>query len=171
MHLFTNLTHRGFLKTVCCISDPAHPPRLPHRRRQIAQASPWRQTSNHELADQAASMTVTGALLGAVVPAALQPACMTAKGVSRGEWMHPKTQHESMTVAAPLRVVQRIQAKTLGSTTARDHSTVAARPLGIRRGITTATEPMLGKPRPRAARRGITIRLVDMSGVRRSRWS
>ena len=48
MHFLTNLTHRGFLMTVCDISNPAHPLRLPHRRRQIAQADPRRQTSDHE---------------------------------------------------------------------------------------------------------------------------
>ena len=113
--------------------------------------------------------TATSVLLGAVVPAARQPACTTAKGVCQGEWMRRKTQHECTTVAARLPVVRHLREKTLGSTTARVRSTVAALRLEIRRGFTTATELILGGRRPRAARRGITIRLGDTSGVKRGR--
>src|SRR5208337_140834 len=120
-------------------------------------------------ADRVASTTATGVLLGAVVPAARQPACTTAKGVSRGEWMRPKTQHECTSVAARLPVVQHFREKTLGSTTARVRSTVAALRLEIRRGFTTVTELILGGRRPRAAQRRITIRLGDMSGGKRGR--
>ena len=84
MHFLTNLTHRGFLMTIATsailltlcgslVADDKSPSKIFGGKPASTNTGSSRFHDGH------------GRFAGAAVPPALQPACMTAKGVSRGE--------------------------------------------------------------------------------------